>query len=128
TLASSLAAYRNGELLQALASYPEGRQPDSDPERIYRAALLLAVGQVAQTEAQLEELQSASALADALREMIAAVKFQPWNRAAPPGLASEWVAESYYLQSRSQLEAARQAAESATEQSPNFGFAWARFA
>src|SRR5947199_554525 len=55
TLAASLSAYRNGDLLQALASYPEDRQPDSDPERIYRAALLLAVGQVEQTEAQLKE-------------------------------------------------------------------------
>src|SRR5437667_1930754 len=128
TLAASLSAYRNGDLLQALASYPEDRQPDSDPERIYRAALLLAVGQVEQTEAQLKELQAASALADALREMIAAVKFQPWNRAAPPRLATEWLAESYYLQSRSQLEASRQAAQAATEQSPNFGFAWARVA
>ena len=128
TLASSLAAYRNGDLLEALASYPEARQPDSDSERIYRAALLLAVGQVEQTEAQLKELRAASALADALREMIAAVKFQPWNRDAPPSLATEWVAESYYLQSRSQLEAARQAAKAATAQSPNLGFAWTRVA
>src|SRR5438552_4358219 len=128
TLAASLAAYRNGDLLQALASYPGDRQPDSDPERIYRAALFLAVGQVEQTEAQLKELQAASGLADALREMIAAVKFQPWNRASPPSLATEWLAESYYLQSRSQLEAALQAAESATKKSSDFGFAWARVA
>ena len=128
TLAASLAAYRNGDLLQALASYPEDHQPVSDPERIYRAALLLAVGQVEQTEAQLKELQAASGLADALREMIAAVKFQPWNRASPPSLATEWLAESYYLQSRSQLEAALQAAESATKKSSDFGFAWARVA
>src|SRR3989454_1706255 len=45
-LSASLAAYRDGDLLQALALYPEERKPDSDPERIYRAALLLAVGQV----------------------------------------------------------------------------------
>src|SRR5438094_4295691 len=128
TLAASLSAYRNGDLLQALASYPEDRQPDSDPERIYRAALLLAVGQVEQTEAQLKELQAASALADALREMIGAVKFQPWNRAAPQSLGTAWVAKSYYLQSRSQLEAALQAAESATKKSSDFGFAWARVA
>src|SRR5207244_6452985 len=96
--------------------------------RLYRAALLLAAGQVEQTEAQLKELQAASPLADALREVIAAVKFQPWNRSAPPGLATEWLAESYYLQSRSQLEAALPAAKSAPEKSPNFGFAWARVA
>jgi len=125
-LSASLDAYRNGDLLLALGNYPDGRIPGSDPERIYRAALLLAVGQVEQTEAQLKELQAASPLADALREMIAAVKFQPWNRAAPPSLATEWLAESYYLQSRSQLEAALLTAKSAAEKSPNFGFAWAR--
>src|SRR5947208_2471063 len=127
-LSASLDAYRNGDLLLALGNYPDGRIPGSDPERIYRAALLLAVGQVEQTEAQLKELQAASPLADALREMIAAVKFKPWSRAAPPSLATEWLAESYYLQSRSQLEAARLAAKAATEKSPDFGFAWARVA
>src|SRR5437762_10143589 len=127
-ITASLAAYRSGDLLQALARYPEDRKPDSDPERIYRAALLLAVGQVEQTEAQLDELQAPSPLAEALREMIAAVKFEAWNRASPPGLATEWLAESYYLQSRSQLEAALRAAKSATAKSPNFGFAWARVA
>jgi tetratricopeptide (TPR) repeat protein len=127
-LSASLSAYRQGDLLKALAAYPEDRKPDSDPERIYRAALLLAVGQVEQTEAQLKEIRAASPLADALNEMIAAVKFLPWTRVASPHLASEWVAESYYLQSRSQLEAALRAAKSATEKSPNFGFAWERVA
>src|SRR2546421_11159544 len=127
-LSQSLAAYRSGDLLQALAQYPEDRQPQSDPERIYRAAVLLAVGQVTQTEAQLKELQSPSPFAEALREVIAAVKFQPWNRVAPPASATEWLAESYYLQSRSRLEAAFQAVKTATEKSPNFGFAWARAA
>jgi len=127
-LSASLAAYRQGDLLQALAAYPENRNPDSDPERIYRAALLLAVGQVEQTDAQLKQLQSASPLAGALEEMIAAVKLQPWNRVAPPQLATEWLAESYYLQSRSQLEAALHAATSATVKSPNSGFAWERVA
>src|SRR5207237_454989 len=113
-ITASLAAYRSGDLLQALARYPEDRKPDSDSERIYRAALLLAVGQVEQTEAQLDELQAPSPLAAAVREMIAAVKFEAWNRASPPVLATEWLAEPYYLQSRSQLEAALRAATSAT--------------
>src|SRR5437773_613423 len=34
-LSGSLAAYRSGDLLQALAGYPEGRKPDSDSERLY---------------------------------------------------------------------------------------------
>src|SRR5206468_8708344 len=39
-LSESLAAYRGGDLLAALAKYPE-RQPGSDAERVYYAALLL---------------------------------------------------------------------------------------
>jgi hypothetical protein len=45
-LAGSLEAYRAGDLLQALSQYPESRAPASDSERVYRAALLLADGQV----------------------------------------------------------------------------------
>ena len=128
TLAGSLASYRNGDLLQALADYPDNRIPESDSERVYRAELFLAVGQVDQTEAQLKEVQVSTPLADALRELIAAVKLEPWKRAAPPALASEWLAESYYFQSRSQLDAALHAAKSAAAKSPNLGFAWARVA
>ena len=43
---ASLDAYRSGDLLQALAKYPEGRTAASESERVYHAALLLAVGQV----------------------------------------------------------------------------------
>jgi tetratricopeptide (TPR) repeat protein len=128
SLSASLTAYRQGDLLQALANYPAGRTADSDSERVYYAALQLAVGQVDQTEAQLKELKNPSPLAEALREVIAAVKFQTWNRSSAPTLATESVAESYYLQSRSQLEAALTAAKAATAKSPQFGFAWARVA
>jgi tetratricopeptide (TPR) repeat protein len=128
TLAESLAAYRRGDLLLALAGYPEGRSPTTDPERIYRAALLQSVGQVEQAEAQLKELSAPSPLADALRQMAAAVKFQPWNRSTPPASVTEWLAESYYQQSRSQLDAALESARAATAKSPNFGFGWARMA
>ena len=37
----------------------------------------------------------AAALADALKEMIAAVKGQPWTRTGPRTLATEWLAGSY---------------------------------
>ncbi|MEO8429050.1 MAG: FecR domain-containing protein, partial [Verrucomicrobiota bacterium] len=127
-LSESVAAYRTGDLLGALKSYPENRQPTSEGERIYRAALLLSVGQVGQVEALLKLGDTSSALADALREVIAAVKFQTWNRAAPAVLATEWMAESYYLQSRSKLDGALKAARAATDKSPQFGFAWVRVA
>jgi len=127
-LADSLAAYRGGDLLGALARYPEARMPASAAEKIYRAALLLSVGQAAQSEVQLSELPTPSPLADALREVIAAVKGERWSRAAPPTTATEWLAESYYLQSRAKLAEALVAARNATGKSPNFGFAWARVA
>src|SRR5437764_15107563 len=41
-LTGSLAAYRSGDLLAALAKYPDGRQPGSNQEKVYRASLLLA--------------------------------------------------------------------------------------
>ena len=42
--------------------------------------------------------------------------------------ASEWMAESYYLQSRTKLDAALAAARNAAAKSPAFGFAWVRVA
>lgn len=127
-LSQSLQAYRSGDLLEALKSYPEDRQPASDPERIQRAALLLAAGQVEQTEAVLNSLPSGSPLVRALREVIAAVKNQPFAPTAEPSTASEWVARSYSLQSRSKLAEALKAAREAVKRSPNFGAAWVRVA
>lgn len=133
-LAGSLVAYKQGDLLQAVALYPAGRAPASDAERVYRAATLLAAGQAAQAEAILpanREGQSgerAAQLAVALRGMIAVVKGQSGPRATPPHLATEWLAESYYFQSHGDLEQALAAAQAAVRLSPNFGFAWARVA
>ncbi|HWY75870.1 MAG TPA: FecR domain-containing protein, partial [Verrucomicrobiae bacterium] len=125
SLADSLAAYRAGDLLGALAKYPTNRVPASDADRILHAALLLAVGQADQTDAALQSLQAPSSLAQALRKLIAAVKHQDFS-SQPSGTASEWLAESYYLQSRSKLSEALRAARMATGRSPNFGFAWVR--
>ena len=54
-LGPSLDAYRSGDLLQALAKYPEGRAAASESERVYHAALLLAVGQVDGAQQLLQE-------------------------------------------------------------------------
>ena len=136
-LAESISAYRQGDLLQALENYPAERQPASAPEAVYLAALILSVGDVKQAEEQLRRLDDASlpgrtdkhrALADALRKLIASVKFQPWPGNAAPSLATEWMAESYQRQSRGQIDEAHAAALAATKQAPQFGFAWARLA
>lgn len=78
-LADSLTAYRAGDLLRALEVYPAGRLPASDAERVYRAALLLAVGQVEGGEAQLNALGGGKTndlngrLAGTVRRLIAVV-------------------------------------------------------
>lgn len=137
-LARSLAAYRTGDLLDALAKYPASRAPASDAERVYYAALLLSVGQVERAEDTLSALSERGAdsrpqrLAAALRRLVAAVKLQPAPSAAYPELATEFLAGSYYEQSRAvpetSLEEALKLARSAAQRSPEFGFAWERVA
>lgn len=152
-LSNSLATYRSGNLLAALASYPAGRQPASDAERVYLAALLLAVGKVEGAENELNGLQELQGLqgeagrvrrlAEALRVVMAAVKF-PLTPALSPSegarekqgepttpdvqLSTLLLAQSYHQQSRGDLEQALVLARRAVEMSPKFGFGWARVA
>lgn len=127
-LSDSLSAYRSGDLLAALSRYPEKRQLSSDAERVQLAALLLAAGQVEQANANLKALRSPSPADRALRKVIAAVKHETFADKTTPTTASEWLAESYYLQSQSKLREALQAAREAVQKSPNFGFGWVRVA
>jgi tetratricopeptide (TPR) repeat protein len=127
SLAPVLEAYRSGDLLQAVALYPEDRVPAGDGEKLLQAALLLAVGQVNQAQSILDTVPK-SPLTRALREVIAAVKHQVAAPLDEPGTASEWLARSYYGQSRSDLDSARMAARRAVEKSPRFGPAWIRLA
>ena len=127
-LAASLAAYRRGDLVTASQAYPAGRGPATDVEKIYRAALLLAVGEVEAANALLDSVALPSEFSVALRKLIAAVKGETFADTAAPQTASGRVAESYYRQSRRDLEGALAAARAATEAAPEFGFAWARVA
>ena len=125
-IADSLAAYRAGDLLAARERFSNSVSPRSNVSKaifIYNAALDLSVGQLAAAQNLPPSPQ-----ADALREVIAAVKNQPWTRSQQPTLASEWLAESYWLQSQLKLSEALAAARNAAAKSPNFGFAWARVA
>jgi tetratricopeptide (TPR) repeat protein len=126
-LADSLNAYRSGDLLQALEKFPWQSPPTSDAVRVYSAALLLSVGQVVKARELLETIPVSSA-SQALNKLIAAVKFEALVWTNPPSSASEWLATSYYWQSRSELVQALKAAQAATTNTPNFGFAWARVA
>jgi len=134
-LAGSLAAYRSGDLLAALAQYPAGRNPASPGETIYLAALSLAVGKVLEAERLLNSIPAAASdrtarLSQALRSMIATVTAREAAaaRGAGPQLATEWLVESYRLQAEPNLEAALDAARHSVQASPNFAFGWARVA
>src|SRR5207302_9992545 len=64
------------------------------------------------------------------QELIAIVKGRPRVELAPVTgeSLSRWLAESYRLQSESDLNGALKAARRAVELSPEFGFGWARVA
>ncbi len=135
-LSPSMATWRSGDLLKALAAYPPERQPVSDEEKVYLAALLLSVGEVREGETLLDTLSGAAVpanrpmvIAGALRQLIAVVKGS--SRAAknaPPGgdSSSALLAESYFEQSRNRLEDALALARKAVARSPNFSFGWTR--
>src|SRR2546429_911173 len=134
-LADSLEAYRSGDLNAALGKYPAERQPASDSERLYRAALALAAGEVTFAEQLLVSTDSANgghvrALRSALVELIAVVKARPRVELAPVNgeSSSRWLAESYRLQSELDLNESLKAARRTVELSPEFGFGWARVA
>jgi tetratricopeptide (TPR) repeat protein len=136
-LAGSLTNYRAGDLNAALTNYPDARQPGSDAERVYHAALLVSAGQVEAAEADLSALTESGAvernqrLAAALRLLIAAVKRWPQPSAPNPKLATELLAASYYAQSRAgpkALDEALALARQAVAASPDFGFGWERVA
>jgi Tfp pilus assembly protein PilF len=131
-LSNSLTAFRDGNVVEALRRYPAGRQPASVQERVYLAGLLLGVGLVGQSEAQLSSVTTAdgnaAALAEALSQLIAAVKFQTSDRNATPRLASQFLARSYYEQSRGKLAEALDNARKAAEKSPSWASAHERVA
>jgi tetratricopeptide (TPR) repeat protein len=64
----------------------------------------------------------------ALSTLIAAVTLKEKSSSAPPQTATDWIAESYYRQSKSDLAGALQAAERAANLDANSGFAWTRVA
>ena len=137
-LKESLSRYREGNLLAALAAYPNARNGAAASESIYQSALLLAVGKVLESEALLSTIANSPVsqaeidrnlrLADALRKLVASVKMQSWRGTWLPASASEWLAESYYRQAQADLAGALAAARQATVLSPRFGFAWERVA
>lgn len=129
TVAASLAAYQSGDLLEALVRYPD-HEPEGQGARLFKAGVLLAVGRLDESNDLLASTHSDHPVRRALERMIAAVQFREQPEWPPESLttASEAIAQSYYQQSRSRLEEAREAARRATELAPHNGFAWTRLA
>lgn len=128
-VARSLAAYRAGDLLGAMESHPN-RNPQATGGRLYRAAVLLAVGRLDEAEKDLRGVPANHPGRRAIGRMIAAVKFREREAWADEtlGTAGEAIAESYYRQSRSDLKGAREAARIATDRAARNGYAWTRLA
>jgi hypothetical protein len=127
-LRESLSAYSQGEGLRALEEYPRGRVAASPAENIYRAGLFLVAGQLRKAENMLRDVDQNAPGRQALTTLIAAVTLKEKSSSAPPQTATDWIAESYYRQSKSDLTGALQAAERAAQLDANNGFAWTRVA
>ncbi len=127
-LRESLSAYAQGDVLRALGEYPQNRVPASSGEKIYRAGLFLVTGQVRKAEDLLHEVDQNAPGRHALSTLIAAVTLKEKPTSTPPQTASDWIAESYYRQSKSDVAGALQAAQRAANLDANFGFAWTRVA
>ncbi|MDP3069355.1 MAG: FecR domain-containing protein [Opitutaceae bacterium] len=127
-LANSLDAYRAGDLVGALETYPTLHQASSPAGHLFHAAVLLAAGQVDAAQSALAEVPANASGRRAIEQMLAAVWHRPSTRQDKPQTGSEWLAESYFLQSTRKLEAALEAARVATEKSRDFGAAWTRLA
>jgi Tfp pilus assembly protein PilF len=125
--AESIAAYRAGDLLEALARWPAGTTGNAS-QRLYQAALALASGDVTNCEALLAAQPTGKSMAAALRYVIAAVTDREIETAAGAGSPSQLLGLSYYQQSRHQLAEALQSATAAVAASTNFAFGWERVA
>ena len=126
-LAQVLASYRAGDLLAALAEWPENFSSTSPGAQTLHAALMLSVGEVGHAEDILQLLPADAAGVAALRELMATVKGEKAPVTSPRN-ASEWLARSYSLQATADLPNARAAARRAVELAPQLGFAHARLA
>ena len=125
-----LEKYRAGDLIGALAAWPESSPVTSIGARCLRAQLELAIGRVNEAEKLLADVPNDTATKRALIELISVVIHGA--NASPqsdiPQTASECLSHSYALQARTDLPGALAAAKHATTLGPQSGFAHARLA
>jgi len=108
-LLASINHYRDGDPIAAFEALP-ATETNTPGERVYRAALHLHMGQIPEAEGLLATVGEdppfgnnsvpISRLVEALRQSVAAVKLRPRSPASPPASATEWLAESYRIQSQ----------------------------
>lgn len=125
----SLAAYEAGDLLTALERLPAGNGLSHTKDaQVYRAAVILASGQVDQAANYLQNIKQSQT--SALLELIDTVKGSESQvmTLSTAQTATDWLVRSYTLQANGDLAGARAAAIRATELYPEFGYAWARLA
>ncbi len=127
-LQKSIAAYESGDLLGALDEWPGRYHPASQGGKLYRAMLVLAVGQVGEARSALAGVAKDAPGRQAIEEMIDAVNYTERRTDAAPATAGGWLARSYYEQSRARLGPALAAARKATAAAPESGYAWTRVA
>ena len=124
--AASLQAYTEGDLLVALQKFSRRSAGGSTAAMVYRASLLLSVGQVDKARSVLRAIPAGATGRNALLTLIAAVTLKSRPSTSPTHSATDWIAESYYRQSVGDLEGALEAAERSTSFDSSFGFAWTR--
>ena len=127
-LRQSLEAYQRGDLLGALDQWPGRYHAASQGGKLYRAMVLLGVGQVDEARKARAGVAKDAPGRRAIEEMIDAVNYIDRKSESEPATAGEWLARSYYEQSRARLQPALAAARKATSIAPEFGYAWTRVA
>ncbi|MEK0447811.1 MAG: hypothetical protein RL088_79 [Verrucomicrobiota bacterium] len=128
-LGASFESYKQGDLLGALRTLPRNAPP------LYRAAVLLSVGRVDKARATLRSVSASNPGRRALEKVIATVKREDGVQPiGGNGSDAEWIAESYWKQSQSDLEGALKSVKRATLMDKEgrlvarSGFAYARLA
>ncbi len=127
-LHGAISAYESGDLLGALDRWPGRYRAASQGGKIFRAMLVLATGQVDEARSALAGVAKDASGRRAIDEMMDAVNYAEHATGHEPATASEWLARSYYEQSRSRLDPALAAAKKAAAAAPESGYAWARVA
>ncbi len=127
-LRPSLEAYAQGDMLGALDQWPGRYHPESQGGKLYRAMVVLGVGQVEQARKTLAGVAKDASGRRAIEEMMDAVNYVEHKAEHEPTTSGEWLARSYYEQSRARLVPALAAARKAAAIAPESGYAWARVA